>query len=734
MTIIGQGETHAAVDAGQVKLALQQALASQTFRRSERMCRFLTHAVEATLANETSRLKEVCIGIEVFGRLPGYNPKLDPVVRNEARRLRSKLEQYYGAEGAAETLRITIPRGAYIAKFAMVEIVETPETAVEVAEEPHAIELAVVPAAPQSVWRKAWVVAAAVALLGALMLAYVNRTKADRFTSARFSYLTSLPTREVHPSISPDGQRVLYSSDQNGNYNIYVATLDGQSTRLTRNESTELHPAWSPDGQLFAFLRVAGEGFDVIVRRVAGGPERKVARVEQLKFGAPPTDDVLLTQGSPGPAWSQAGTELVFTSEMADTSNGPLHVLQLSSGQQRVLTHPPKGVYDFYPAYSPDGKWLAFCRLQSSSTANVFVMPADGGAETQVTHENQDLRGIAWMPDGKSLVASSNRAGPQRLWRVDVPEGRVTPFPTAGTSARDPSVSRDGKWVVHGDYMLRSEIWQVPIQGGSAHSLSPSTRQDHSAQYAPDSNRIAFISDRSGSWELWTMQANGSGLRQLTHFDGPLVGSPRWSPDGNYLAFDARPRGHSTVFVIASSGGTPRVLDEGSHEDKMPSWSHDGKWIYFNSDRGGSQQLWKIPASGGPAVVLAREYAMDSLESPDRRTVYFLGGGPAVRKVSVEGGVAETVRELSEAGFEPRHRMLSLTDNGIWFMGQAGESYGLWLYDFKRGQVTRKAGIEPDAMLDIPGLSVNPDGSTLLYTRRVESRSDLMLVRNLQRP
>jgi Tol biopolymer transport system component len=731
---INQDETPSAVSAEEVRQALRQLLASQTFRRSERMSQFLNHAVQASLTNETSRLKEVCIGIEVFGRPTDYNPKADPVVRNEARRLRRKLEEYYITEGTADTLRIMIPRGAYVAKFepfgraeAPIEFEEMPKQEPSTPADLAPLSTAPPPTAPKPRWRRTWFVAAALALFAVLLPAYINRP-GDRFVGAHVTYLTSLPTREVHPSISPDGKRVLYSSDQNGNYNIYVATLDGQSIRLTQDAANDLHPAWSPNCQQFAFLRAAGAGFDVILRPFAGGVERKVARVEHLKFGAPPHDDVLLAQGWPGPAWSPSGTELAFTSEATETSNGPLHVLQPGSDQQYVLTHPPKGVYDFYPAYSPDGEWLAFCRLSTNSTSDIYIVPAVGGAEKRITQENHDLRGIAWM-DRRTLLVSSNRAGAQQLWRVDTRTGAVSTFPSAGTNARDPSVSPDGRYVVHSDYTLRSEIWEVPLRGGQAHSIAPSTRQDHSAQYSPDGKTIGFVSYRSGSRELWTMHADGSDPRQLTHFDGALIGSPRWSHDGKYLAFDARPRGHSSVFVIPAAGGTPHPVDDDPNEEKMPSWSHNSKWIYFNSSRGGSQQLWKIPALGGRAVLLAKEYAMDSMESPDGSTVYFLGSGPGVWKVAADGGVAETVTELKESGFDLWHRMVTLTADGIWFLGQGEGFYRVWLYDFRTKQVRPKGRLEPDAILGVSALSVSADGRSLLYARRMESRSDLVLLR-----
>jgi Tol biopolymer transport system component len=569
-------------------------------------------------------------------------------------------------------------------------------------------------------------------------LGHLRHPAKPGFPGVRFSYLTSLPTREIHPSLSPDGQKVLYSSDQNGPYSVYVTTLDGQIARLTRNvspmpgDSNDLHPAWSPDGQLFAFLRAASGGFDVMISPVSGGPERKVASIEKIKIGSP-LDDVLLAQGSPGPAWSAGGGELAFTNGAPDGRMAPINVLELNSGRQRPLTHPALGDNDFCPVYSLDGKWLAFCRLRSNSTSSVYVIPASGGTERQVTRDNEDIRGVAWMADGRSLVVSSNRAGPQRLWEVDVSSGDMIPLPTAGTSARDPSVSRDGKLLIYSDYMLQAELWQAPLKGGAPRNLLPSTRQDHSAQYSPDGKSVAFVSDRSGSWEVWTMLADGTSPRQVTHFDGPLLGTVHWSPDGKYLAFDARPSGHSAIFVIPALGGTPRALDVNTYEEKMPAWSHDGKWIYFNSNRGGAQELWKIPAAGGKALPVARQFATDSQESPDGRRVFFEGDGSAIWEVPVSGGPAKAIPALG-AGTLVSRRMWTVTSDGIWFLQRVKGCLGVWRYDFRNQQTSREALLNDDAMLDVPGLSVASDGSSLIYSRRRESRSDLILLRGLEQP
>jgi adenylate cyclase len=105
------------VNAAAVRGQLEKLLASDAFARADRMSRFLRFVVEETLQGRGSQLKEYLIGVEVFDRESSYDPRTDPVVRGEARRLRSKLMEYYGQEGRGDPVRIHLPKGSYAAVF-----------------------------------------------------------------------------------------------------------------------------------------------------------------------------------------------------------------------------------------------------------------------------------------------------------------------------------------------------------------------------------------------------------------------------------------------------------------------------------------------------------------------------------------------------------------------------------------------------------------------------------------
>ena len=101
----------------EVALQIDRILASRWFSRSERLCRFVRFAAQHALSRGADRLKEYLVGVEVFDRGPAYDPRIDPIVRVEARRLRAKLKAYYASAGRDDQLRIEFPKGTYTPVF-----------------------------------------------------------------------------------------------------------------------------------------------------------------------------------------------------------------------------------------------------------------------------------------------------------------------------------------------------------------------------------------------------------------------------------------------------------------------------------------------------------------------------------------------------------------------------------------------------------------------------------------
>jgi DNA-binding winged helix-turn-helix (wHTH) protein len=181
-------------------------------------------------------------------------------------------------------------------------------------------------------------------------------------------------------------------------------------------------------------------------------------------------------------------------------------------------------------------------------------------------------------------------------------------------------------------------------------------------QISPDGKRIAFMSDRSGPWQIWVSELDGSNPAQLSFTAS--AGTPRWSPDGRNIAFDAPSDEGTSIYLVAADGSQPaRRLVRGL----VPSFSRDGKWIYYASDTDGNFHVWKLPLTGGSPVQMTFNEGFAALESGDGYLYYSKSpqSNPAICRVPVAGGE----ESCSLAHLRPRTwSSWAVTRDGILFV------------------------------------------------------------------
>jgi dipeptidyl aminopeptidase/acylaminoacyl peptidase len=237
---------------------------------------------------------------------------------------------------------------------------------------------------------------------------------------------------------------------------------------------------------------------------------------------------------------------------------------------------------------------------------------------------------------------------------------------------------------------------------------------------------VAFLSTRTGRPELWRAGPDGSDALRLTHFEGPALGAPDWSPEGGRIAFEAYVDGQADVYAIDAAGGRPVRLTTAAAHDRTPRWSRDGRWLYFSSDRTGASEIWKVPAGGGEAVQVTRDGGVMAMESVDGGTLYFTRPGePGLWSMPQAGGAARRVAAAPE-----------FMDWGNWAVTEAG----LFLVDRTDG-APRLLRLDPTSgstaylAVDLqglafgePGLAVSRDGRAVFFARTDRVESDLMQV------
>ena len=290
-------------------------------------------------------------------------------------------------------------------------------------------------------------------------------TNADRTELRKLTGNASSAT----PAWSPDGKKIAFVRKRGGNSEVFVMNPDGgRQKRLARGKA----PAWSPDGKKIAVLRSG----DIYVMNSDGSEQRNLTRNAASDSDA---------------AWSPDGKKIAYTRERGD--NKEVYIMDADGTGQRNLTR--TAARDEDPAWSPDGRRIAFARKVPwgprgvGGQSEIFVMNADGSGQRRLTRNLSGDFHPAWSPDGRKIV-----------------------FENGGSSA-----GGGNSWGWYDVYVVNADGSGQPT-GLTTETRPLRNRAPRAAlpAWSPDGRMIAFLSWNDSNYDVYVMNADGSGLTNMT--------------------------------------------------------------------------------------------------------------------------------------------------------------------------------------------------------------------------
>lgn len=406
--------------------------------------------------------------------------------------------------------------------------------------------------------------------------------------------LTDANSMEIHGAVSKDNLYLTYISDVSGTIDLYVRKIDneGSPIRLTNDAAIENDPVFSPDGKYIAFSSNASENSSFSIYIVKSDGSSQPRRI---------TDDIA-NQGNP--SYSHDNRYIAYATDAAGTSdiykiesfgNGaPIEVIvDINSNED--------------PCFSSDGRYIAFQSNRNDGNMEIYLRDNSSGIY-RVTNDAGRDRSTCFSPDSKYVAFVSDRGGSgvDNIWVRELFRDSP-PFQIIATDQDDTSPF----WLERGDQLVFTHmdnsnpadtnlnIWLLHT------SKNISSLEDEVNTLfpviSPDKNYLAFVSDQSGSNELYivslTIDQNPTGSYIKLTSGSASVENPTWNSDSSKIAFSREVAGEHNIWIIDVDGNNLRPVTANYRGAYEPDWNHTSDEIIFRSFKNGYENLYTVRIS-----------------------------------------------------------------------------------------------------------------------------------------
>ena len=438
---------------------------------------------------------------------------------------------------------------------------------------------------------RGWALAAGVALaalIGGLFAGrtFFGRQKGEDLSAYRFTAVATEQGIKSSPAWSPDGRTIAYAAQVNSVFQIFTRGPDQPiPAQLTHSASDCDKPFWSPDNTRLFYM--SGESLWE-VGAAGGEPEERLRGIDAA-------------------ALSPDGKTLAFVRRVANAIS--IWVQPVGGSQPRKLGSDIAAT-DVYLRFAPDGASIGLWLGAGAGKLAFWQVSYPQGEAHRVFAAVSNIRGsyataFTWFPDSRHIVFSgaSIQGDNNHLFLGDAKTGAIRPITAGLDGEADPSLSADGSRLAFTAAKNDQDIVEIPLDGSPMRNVLATSTVEHCPSWSPKGDQFAYAKQHNGMDEIWIHNIGDGSERPLitaaSFREGKTdrVSEPRYSPDGQRIAFSRIAGGTYSTWVASAAGGPPVPL--GVDNGLVPTWSPDGGWIAYASIEPSGAGLFKIASGGG---------------------------------------------------------------------------------------------------------------------------------------
>ncbi|MFT5277160.1 MAG: transcriptional activator of cad operon [Glaciecola sp.] len=532
--------------------------------------------------------------------------------------------------------------------------------------------------------------------------------------------ITSGPKIERDPSFSPNGHYVLYSQySAKTDFDLRLYSIKQKlHTVLSDFHGSELSATWSNDGQRIAYFHKTNSNCTVNVSLFDSN--------KKLKQGSVITQCGHNNEGQL--SWLDNDT-LLFTDRNIETlGEHKLYQVQVSSGIKREITsHYPLS----FAVAKKDRKIAMLERLNGQFNAEIKVLSLDKKKVTHTLSGFNLFNEFAWFSDEQRLLVSDDYHG--KLSVIDA-NGEKRDLFQANVMLSQPAIKPTNDEIVAVQAFVQSNIYQVPItshvqefhndqQLNVAKQIVASKYFDYRHEYSSQTGVFAFLSNRTGTHELWIHSQEQESIVDLDLVKKNEIVNFRWSPSGENLLIEL---GGGELFVYHVSTQSKRQINLNHDTLMYPVWGENDTKLIYSTPTGFSPQVWRYDIPTATEESLDFKNVISLAASPDGEYFYLL---KLDSSLWVYDRTANTETIIKPHVTWSAWGSLVVFDNGVYWQESTESGYDVHNYKVNTKIHSRILSISQEKPLPIRYFHVSPKQDLISFYQLSQYESDIVLIK-----